>query len=114
MWQPFVVGKSKRGQALMEDGKFIFRDLRLYFNTWWIGLLAMIVVASLGFTGICYAIFFLLVIDGFLYFYKLGALAKCLGKSPIVWVGLTMITSPIGTVVAYFLMKKEAKEKLWI
>jgi hypothetical protein len=39
----------------------------------------------------------------------LGMLSSRLGRSPIVWIGLPIITSPIGPFVAYFWMRGLAK-----
>jgi hypothetical protein len=47
---------------------------------------------------------------GSLIFYVfLGMLARRLGKSWILWVGLTIITKPIGTIVAYLMMRDYVK-----
>lgn len=47
-----------------------------------------------------------------LFYVTLGILAVSLGKSWIVWVGLTFITKPIGTIVAYFMMREQVKAAL--
>ena len=46
-----------------------------------------------------------MVISGLTFYVSLGMLAKRLGRSWIVWVGLTFITKPIGPFVAYFRMR---------
>ena len=46
------------------------------------------------------------VISGLAFDISLGMLAKRLGRSWIVWVGLTLFTSPIGPFVAYFRMRR--------
>jgi len=46
------------------------------------------------------------------FYISLGLLAKRLGRSWIVWVGLTIITKPIGMFVAYFMMNQKVTEAL--
>jgi len=45
---------------------------------------------------------------------SLGLLASKLGHRWFVWVGLTIITNPIGFVVAYLMMRQRVKETLVI
>ena len=47
-----------------------------------------------------------------LFYISLGILAARLGKSWIVWVGLTIIAKPIGTIVAYFRMRLLVNEQI--
>lgn len=48
----------------------------------------------------------LAIVSGSIPFYIcLGVLAKRLGRSWVTWVGLTVITKPIGPFVAYFKMR---------
>lgn len=51
------------------------------------------------------------VVSGFGFYIYLGTLAKHLGKSWIVWVGVSVFTNPIGFFVAYFRMKKLVSEE---
>ena len=52
-------------------------------------------------------IFVLLMIAGLIIFYIiLGILAVKKNRSAISWVGLSIITSPIGPIVSYFIMLK--------
>jgi len=44
--------------------------------------------------------------------YMLGRLAWLQGASPIVWVGLPMITQPVGYFVAYFMMRSKVSRSL--
>lgn len=46
-----------------------------------------------------------MLVGGFGFYICLGILAKRLGKSWIIWVGLTVLTNPIGAFVAYFRMR---------
>ena len=45
-----------------------------------------------------------LVVAGTVYFVSLGILAKRTGGNWVVWVGLSILSFPLGPVVAYFLM----------
>lgn len=51
-------------------------------------------------------------ISGLVFYVSLGMLAKRLGRSWIVWIGLTFITKPIGPFVAYFRMRRLVHNKL--
>lgn len=44
------------------------------------------------------------IVASWIFIITLWRLARALNRSPIVWVGLTIITSPIGLFIAYFLM----------
>ena len=56
--------------------------------------------------GICLSVGGLVVyVTGLSFYICLGILAKRLSRSWIVWVGLTIITTPIGQFVAYFRMR---------
>jgi hypothetical protein len=55
---------------------------------------------------------FLLVGAGVAFYIALGMLAARLGKSWILWVGLTIITKPIGSIIAYFLMRQRVKDAI--
>ena len=44
--------------------------------------------------------------------YLLGRLAWLQGTNPIVWVGLPMITQPVGYSVAYFMMRSKVSRSL--
>lgn len=43
---------------------------------------------------------------------SLGQLASYLGKRWYVWVGLTILTNPVGYFVAYLMMKQQVNEAL--
>ena len=45
-------------------------------------------------------------VAGWVYLASLGVLASRLGRSPLVWVGLTLITSVIGFFVSFFMMRR--------
>ena len=47
-----------------------------------------------------WVLFYLMLFGALVFYVALGMLARRLGKSPIVWVGLTVITTPIGPLVA--------------
>lgn len=46
------------------------------------------------------------IVSGFAFYLALGVLASRLGRSWIVWVGMSMITNPIGPIVAYVRMRQ--------
>ena len=50
-----------------------------------------------------------MVVAGLAFYILLGSLASRMGKSWIVWVGLTIITKPIGSFVAYFMIRQRVK-----
>jgi hypothetical protein len=47
-----------------------------------------------------------MIASGLAFYVSLGVLAKRMGGSWIVWVGLTFITNPVGPFVAYFRMRQ--------
>ena len=47
------------------------------------------------------------IVASWVFVITLWRLARTLNRSPIVWVGLTIISSPIGPVVSYFLMRQK-------
>ncbi len=61
--------------------------------------------AGLGAILLVYAVVWL---AGVAFWISLGTLARRLGRSVIIWVGLTFITSPIGPIVSYFFMRSLA------
>ena len=56
---------------------------------------------------IIFSCLFILVVAGLSFYVSLGMLASRLDKSWIVWVGLTIITKPIGSIIAYFMMRSK-------
>ncbi len=56
----------------------------------------------------------LMPISGFLYYISLGILAHKNNKSFIVWVGLSMLTSPIGFIVSFLLMRDVGQKNGWL
>ena len=49
---------------------------------------------------IYWVLFYTMLLGALVFYVALGMLARRLGKNPIVWVGLTVITTPIGPLVA--------------
>jgi hypothetical protein len=47
--------------------------------------------------------------SGLAYYVVLGMLADHLGRNWIVWVGLTLITKPVGPFIAYLMMRDRVK-----
>lgn len=58
------------------------------------------------------ALYILLFISILLFEVYLGILARRLNKSLIIWVGLSIITSPLGPYIAYYNMLQEVKNAL--
>jgi hypothetical protein len=42
----------------------------------------------------------------------LGMLAHALGRSPIVWVGISFLTAPFGSLISYLVMRREVATAL--
>ena len=57
-------------------------------------LLVQLVCSLVGWAAFC------------VYLASLGVLASRLGRSPLVWVGLTFITSPFGFIISFFMMRR--------
>lgn len=62
--------------------------------------------------GALVLVFVVVWLAGVAFWISLGTLARRLGRSVIIWVGLTFITSPIGPVVSYFWMRSLAKNAI--
>ena len=56
--------------------------------------------------------FLVLILSGWTFWISLGVLASRLGRSPIIWVGVPFITSPIGPIVAYFMMRSRVQSAM--
>ncbi len=62
------------------------------------------------FLAVCVTV---LCISGVTFYFYVGKLAATLGESPIVWVGGSIVTAPIGPIVVFFVMKRFAIARGW-
>jgi len=59
-----------------------------------------------------FTLLIVMLLTSLLFYINLGILAKKMGRSWIVWVGLTFITKPIGPIVSFFWIRSLVKTTL--
>lgn len=88
----------------------LLKWLMISFTVWAVLLCALLFLAANEYSILSVsatALFVVLpgAVAGWVFIITLWRLARVLERSPIVWVGLTIISTPIGPLVSYFLMR---------
>jgi hypothetical protein len=95
----------------------IRRPLKFFHGSFWIAVVGTVVFFVVGaavddFDTVAAELGLLalvLIVAGWSYLVALGVLASRTGRSWILWAGLTLLTSPLGTIVSYLMMSSRAK-----